>query len=142
MPLIAKGRLPMTPSFPVTHSILSVHALLADVLPNYDIPSPTACMLLQAGFCHGDLHGGNAHRDQAQTQTFFNFDACGMGWRAYDIAVFRWSARLRRKEQERWEAFLRGYTEERSLRTLDIQAVPFFVAIRHVWLLGIHTSNE
>jgi Ser/Thr protein kinase RdoA (MazF antagonist) len=49
---------------------------------------------------------------------------------------------LRRKEQERWEAFLCGYTEERSLRTLDIQAVPFFVAIRHVWLLGIHTSNE
>lgn len=96
---------------------------------------------LEAGFCHGDLHGGNAHRDQAQTLTFFDFDACGMGWRAYDIAVFRWSARLRGKEQERWEAFLRGYTEERPLHTLDIQAVPYFVAIRHFWLLGIHTSN-
>ena len=39
----------MTTFFPVTHSILSIHALLADVLPNYDIPSPTACILLQAG---------------------------------------------------------------------------------------------
>jgi Ser/Thr protein kinase RdoA (MazF antagonist) len=47
---------------------------------------------LETGFCHGDLHGGNAHRDRAQTLTFFGFDACGMGWRVYDIAVFRWSA--------------------------------------------------
>jgi len=96
---------------------------------------------LESGFCHGDLHGGNAHIDQDKTLTFFDFDCCGLGWRAYDIAVFRWDARLRGKEQERWKAFLPGYREERELSTTDIQAVPYFVAIRQLWLMGLHTSN-
>src|SRR5690349_15803609 len=39
----------MTSSFPVTHSTLSVHALLADILPHYPIPSPTACTFLTLG---------------------------------------------------------------------------------------------
>lgn len=96
---------------------------------------------LETGFCHGDLHGGNAHLDQGKRLTFFDFDCCGMGWRAYDIAVFRWGARLRGKDKERWPAFLRGYCEERPLCDRDIQATPYFVAIRHFWLLGLHTGN-
>lgn len=96
---------------------------------------------LETGFCHGDFHGGNAHLDQDKALTFFDFDCCGMGWRAYDIAVFRWGARLRGKDKERWPSFLRGYTEERPLGDTDIQATPYFVAIRHFWLLGLHTGN-
>jgi Ser/Thr protein kinase RdoA (MazF antagonist) len=133
-------------------SLQSLHPLLAHRLDDWDYMVRLAEKLqlqvqafprdsLETGFCHGDFHGGNAHLDQHKTVTFFDFDCCGMGWRSYDIAVFRWQARLRGKETERWEAFLRGYTEERSLSTTDIQAVPYFVAIRHFWLLGLHTSN-
>jgi Ser/Thr protein kinase RdoA (MazF antagonist) len=96
---------------------------------------------LETGFCHGDFHGGNAHLDQDQTLTFFDFDCCGLGWRAYDLAVFRWGARLSEKDKERWPAFLRGYTEARPLSETDIQATSYFVAIRHIWLLGLHTGN-
>ncbi len=92
---------------------------------------------LELGFCHGDFHGANAHLEAGQV-TFFDFDCCGFGWRAYDIAVFRWCARLNGKEKERWPAFLRGYREARSLNDLDVQATDIFVAVRHLWLLDLH----
>jgi Ser/Thr protein kinase RdoA (MazF antagonist) len=96
---------------------------------------------LEQGFCHGDFHGGNAHVADDGTITFFDFDCCGWGWRAYDIAVFRWRARLIEKENEYWEPFLRGYTEERTIRDIDIEAIPLFIGIRHLWLLGLQTGN-
>ena len=112
---------------------------LADKIRNRldELPSDE----LEQGFCHGDFHGGNAHVADDGTITFFDFDCCGWGWRAYDIAVFRWGARLRDKEKEYWEPFLRGYTEERSINNIDLQAIPLFIAIRHFWLLGLHTGN-
>lgn len=96
---------------------------------------------LEQGFCHGDFHGGNAHLAEDHTVTFFDFDCCGWGWRAYDIAVFRWEARLSEKEKERWLPFLQGYREERHISESDLHATADFVALRHFWLLGLHTSN-
>jgi Ser/Thr protein kinase RdoA (MazF antagonist) len=96
---------------------------------------------LEIGFCHGDLYYGNAHLDQDRTLTFFDFDFCGMGWRADDVAVFRIYARLYGKEKEIWPSFLRGYTEERNLSDADIQATRYFMAIRYIWLLGLDTKN-
>jgi Ser/Thr protein kinase RdoA (MazF antagonist) len=93
---------------------------------------------LDFGFCHGDFHGGNAHIDTASTITFFDFDCCGAGWRAYDIAVFRWAAG---REDANWESFLKGYRECRHLAVRDLAAVPWFVTARHIWLLGLHTGN-
>jgi Ser/Thr protein kinase RdoA (MazF antagonist) len=97
--------------------------------------------LLEYGFCHGDFHGGNAHIEQDDSLTFFDFDCGGYGWRAYDIAVFRWHARLVGKEKERWPHYLRGYREVRPISEVDLQATQYFVAIRHIWLLGLHTGN-
>jgi Ser/Thr protein kinase RdoA (MazF antagonist) len=104
---------------------------------------------LEVGFCHGDFHSGNAHlvggasplENLNEQITFFDFDCCGMGWRSYDIANFRWNARLNKKDNEMWPSFLRGYTEERHLSELDIQTTRYWVPIRHFWLLGVHTSN-
>ena len=97
---------------------------------------------LDQGFCHGDLHWGNARTQDDNTVTLFDFDCCGVGWRAYDLAVFRWAARLRKMETEQWTAFLQGYRETRTIRESDIQAIPYFVALRHVWLMGLHTENR
>jgi|CXWK01.1.fsa_nt_gi Ser/Thr protein kinase RdoA (MazF antagonist) len=98
---------------------------------------------LEQGFCHGDLHWGNAHlQDDHKTLTVFDFDCCGVGWRAYDLAVFRWAARLRKKEQAQWPVFLRGYRDERTIHEREIQAIPYFVALRHLWLLGLHTASR
>jgi Ser/Thr protein kinase RdoA (MazF antagonist) len=40
------------------------------------------------GLCHGDLHPGNVRFDTEGEPTLFDFDCCGYGWRAYDLAVF------------------------------------------------------
>ena len=97
---------------------------------------------LEQGFCHGDLHGGNTHFASNGTVTTFDFDCGGPGWRAYDLAVFRWAARSRGKEQEYWEPFWRGYSSERSLNSLDHEAIPLFIGIRHLWLAGIFAQSH
>ena len=97
---------------------------------------------LDIGFCHGDCHAGNAHLSDDKIITFFDFDSCGIGWRTYDLATFRWASRLDRKETERWQPFLRGYTEERQIDEQNIQATLYFVAIRHFWLMGLQAGNS
>ena len=95
---------------------------------------------MDRGFCHGDLHGGNAHIDPQKQIIFFDFDSSGPGWRAYDIAVFRWGPWGR--QIATWQSFLKGYTERRPMSDLDLAAVPWFVAARHIWLMGLHTGNS
>jgi Ser/Thr protein kinase RdoA (MazF antagonist) len=96
---------------------------------------------LEMGFCHGDFHRGNGHIAEDGTITFFDFDCCGWGWLAYDIAVFRWGARHIKKEKLLWEQFIKGYKEERILNEVDLKATQLFVGVRHLWLLGMLTSN-
>lgn len=99
---------------------------------------------LDWGFCHGDLHAENAHLD-GEWLTFFDFDCGGLGWRSYDIAVFRWTLndygrRVVPEHEAAWQAFLAGYTEHRHLGPADVEAVPLFVAIRHIWMMGLHAE--
>jgi Ser/Thr protein kinase RdoA (MazF antagonist) len=102
----------------------------------FDIPHGA----LEKGFCHGDLHGWNAGISVNGTITLYDFDCCGSGWRAYDMAVFRWSARIREKELQRWTAYLLGYQSVRKLNSVDLEATSLFVGIRHIWMMGVHTS--
>jgi Ser/Thr protein kinase RdoA (MazF antagonist) len=95
---------------------------------------------LEWGVCHGDFHGGNAHVTEKQL-TFFDFDCCGPGWRAYDIAVFRWAGIFGHRDEKLWEAFLAGYRQHRTLQPVDMAAVSVFAAIRQIWLQGLHTAN-
>ena len=87
---------------------------------------------LDYGVCHGDCHGRNAHVMADNTiVTFFDFDCGGPGWRAYDLAVFRWGC-ARAQRDDRWELFLRGYQERRHLRALDLHAIPWMVAVKYL----------
>jgi len=95
---------------------------------------------MDRGFCHGDFHGDNAHIDE-RAVTLFDFDCCGPGWRAYDIAVFRWRWGDDEKGNERWAAFLEGYRSLRPIGERDLAAVPLFVAARAIWLRGLHAAN-
>jgi Ser/Thr protein kinase RdoA (MazF antagonist) len=96
---------------------------------------------LEIGFCHGDFHGGNACEADGSF-TFFDFDCCGWGYRAYDVAVFPWAFAISENTTERIAAmgrsFLGGYIRHRKLGDMDIDAIPAFVAIRQVWLMGLH----
>mgnify|MGYP000182659935 CR=1 FL=1 len=93
------------------------------------------------GYCHGDLHPGNVRFDTSGQPTLFDFDFCGDGWRAYDLAVFLWNTfgerRPRRWRESRWRAFLRGYREVRPLPEGLDEAVPLFLAARQIWFIGL-----
>lgn len=100
---------------------------------------------LEWGVCHGDLHGANVHFNE-NTLTHFDFDCGGSGWRAYDVSVFLW-ARVRGEEKEhfnneQWTAFLNSYQKHKVLSENDLKAIPIFVAIREIWLMGLHTGNS
>jgi Ser/Thr protein kinase RdoA (MazF antagonist) len=96
---------------------------------------------LEKGFCHGDLHGHNAgYADESFT--VYDFDCCGWGYRAYDLSVFPWAFAIGENAPERIEAmgrsFLSGYLLHRPVKSIDIAAIPTFVAIRQIWLTGLH----
>jgi Ser/Thr protein kinase RdoA (MazF antagonist) len=96
---------------------------------------------LEWGPCHGDMHGGNCHLAAEGRLTLFDFDCCGPGWRAFDLGTFRWACRVAQQEDAVWEAFVEGYTERRPLHRVDLDAVPLFGLLRHVWFLGLQGHN-
>lgn len=96
---------------------------------------------LSWGVCHGDLISANAHVTADQIVTFFDFDCCGPGWIASDLAAIRTLARWLKKDRQMWNAFLRGYTEKGRVTDADLKAVPLFVAAGVIWSMGLHAAN-
>ncbi|PKO05011.1 MAG: hypothetical protein CVU41_13955 [Chloroflexi bacterium HGW-Chloroflexi-3] len=93
---------------------------------------------LELGFTHGDLQGYHANVSPDGKLTFYDFDCGGYGFRAYDLAVFLWCCRLEDAVATRWDAFINAYREKRSIKELDIQAVPLFECARYLWHMGVH----
>ena len=101
---------------------------------------------LEVGPCHGDLTGANASVGDDGTLTFFDFEYCGLGFRAYDLATFRWGAAMGRHrmgmdDEGIWSSFCAGYAAHRAIRRADMAAIPPFVAARHLWYMGLQTAN-
>jgi Ser/Thr protein kinase RdoA (MazF antagonist) len=94
------------------------------------------------GAIGGDFHPYNTHFDGSNEPTFFSFDLCGLGWRAYDIAVFLLNADLMRRPSNLSEAFFAGYYAVRPLSGNEHQAVAPFLTIRRVWLTGTFSTVE
>lgn len=96
------------------------------------------------GLCHGDLHKMNVLIDPTGELTIIDWDCLGYGWRAYELAVLRWSIgpamggegigepRL----SQVWAAYLQSYQAHRPLTAQEQAALPYFVALRQVRVLG------
>lgn len=96
---------------------------------------------LTLGFCHGDVHDENAHINSAGAVTLFDFDCCGPGWPAYDLATFRWQLARNDVAIEVWEAFLEGYLAQRQPTAEDLRAIPVLVGLRDTWQMSNHFRN-
>lgn len=83
----------------------------------------------------GDFHPVSTHFHDGKP-CFFNFDLCGYGWRAYDIAVFLLNSNLLHQDPELAEAFFEGYYSVRPLSANEYEAISPFMTIRRVWLAG------
>lgn len=94
------------------------------------------------GPCHGDLQGYHAKVAPDGSLAFYDFDCGGPGYRAYELAVFRWVTRLQARESLAWPAYLESYLARYPLAEMDLQALPYFTACRYTWHLGVHAENS
>jgi Ser/Thr protein kinase RdoA (MazF antagonist) len=102
--------------------------------------------------CHGDNHGENtlvsSRQGGERVVGWFDFDDCGPGYLAYDLAVLLWNLLHRTREpfldekgRRAWGSFVDGYRDVRPIPDADFAAIALFVSIRHVWFLGEHASR-
>ncbi len=66
------------------------------------------------GIIHGDVYWGNLHFDNDNRITIFDFDWCGYGWRAYDLAYY-----CTRIPESVRDGALAGYESLRPLTTAE-----------------------
>ena len=90
----------------------------------------------------GDFHHGSTFIDEKGQLVFFNFDWCGYGWRAYDIATFLLNTNLMHRDEKLSEAFFAGYYSERPLSENEHAAISPFLTIRRVWMTSYFTMQE
>ena len=88
------------------------------------------------GPIHADPHDGNIHVTAEGTFTLFDFDHCGFGWRAYDLAPFYRHPAAPEEGRRKWTAFLAGYEEVRTLSASERDSLPVFTACRALWDVG------
>lgn len=96
--------------------------------------SPTEAPIY--GMIHGDVIRTNALVNDDGSVTVIDFDFCGMGWRAYDIASYLLTIRNIPEEAEYTEAFLAGYNDIRLLTPTEHAALPLFEAARAIFDIG------
>lgn len=93
------------------------------------------------GVIGGDFHNVSVHFDNGQP-TFFNFDRCGYGWRAYDIAAFLSNTNLLQTSEGLSEALFAGYYSVRPLSREEHAAVSPFLTLRRIWRMGLFALDS
>jgi len=89
---------------------------------------------LEEGYCHNDLHGGNA-KILHHKVSFFDFDFCGYGPIIYELSVFRWRCMVA-KNNDDWLNFLNGYETILNVSDNDLNKILYFVAIRDIFIMS------
>lgn len=93
------------------------------------------------GPCSGDVNLRNFHVDDRGGITVFDFDQCGLGWRAFEIGKFYSSLPANTKTGALRAAFLRGYESVRVLEPDERRAIPQFVVVSQLWVMALHVYN-
>lgn len=73
---------------------------------------------------------------QGDQVTLFDFDHCGYGWRAYDLAPFYHAPDALQK------AFFQGYETLRPLTQGERDCLPIFAKLRMLWDAGDMLATE
>ncbi|WP_026736501.1 phosphotransferase [Fischerella sp. PCC 9605] len=92
------------------------------------------------GICVSDVHSGNAHFNEDNEPTLFDFDQCGYGWRAFDIGKFMHFAMRMKIDVEVRNSFIEGYQDIRKLSKVELASIPVFVKVAHIWVMGISAN--
>lgn len=87
------------------------------------------------GIIHADLHNGNVHF-HGDTLTVFDFDHCGYGWRAYDLAISYFLPEPQRN------SMIKGYESVRPLSSEERGSLQGFGNLRNLWNIGDILATE
>jgi Ser/Thr protein kinase RdoA (MazF antagonist) len=111
-----------------------VYGVIADLRAHLnDLPTDRPYWTI----CWGDPHSGNAHFTAEGLITMFDFDQCGYGWRAFDLAKFlNVSLRTGISLKVR-EAFLAGYQSIESIESFEVDALQALTLTAHFWSWAI-----
>ncbi|MEB3164827.1 MAG: phosphotransferase [Prochlorothrix sp.] len=91
--------------------------------------------------CWGDPHSGNAHFTTESQATLFDFDQCGPGWRAFDVAKF-WQVAIRTGMNRRVrESFLGGYGSVQPLDPMELELLQPLTQAAHLWMWAINLQS-
>jgi len=93
------------------------------------------------GICIGDVNPTNFHVADNDL-TIFDFDQCGLGYRAFEIGKFLSSIYNTKQRSEIAQAFLAGYQQVRQLSHEEITAIPYFEMISVIWVMAINAKNS
>jgi Ser/Thr protein kinase RdoA (MazF antagonist) len=88
------------------------------------------------GLVHGDVIPSNILVSPDGGLTLLDFDFCGPGWRAFDVATYLHVVEERRLPEASGQAFQAGYESVRRLHDWERAAIPLFVAVREIFRLG------
>lgn len=87
------------------------------------------------GVCHGDLNFSNAVRQPDGQLGLYDFESCGRGILAYDVAVFRWVQQLVGAPEQVWQDFLDGYRRCNELPERELAGMDVLVFLRQLYMV-------
>lgn len=90
--------------------------------------------------CWGDPHSGNVHFTDDNHITLFDFDQCGYGWRAFDIAKFLQVSLRAGIDCKVRDAFFAGYQAIAPLTELELDSLQALTKMAHLWAWAINIS--
>lgn len=93
------------------------------------------------GVCIGDVNAKNFHVDDRGQITLFDFDQCGYGYRAFEVAKFISTLRSHQSQRGLVDAFLLGYQKKRRLSQMEYSAIPYFTLVAVIWVMAIQAMN-
>ena len=89
------------------------------------------------GLIHGDLGWHNIHYHPDKGMRIFDFDLCGYGWRAFDLALVRLQF-----DDDHWGAFINAYQSVRTMSGPERDSIGDFVQLWPMWHIGDLLRNR
>ena len=89
------------------------------------------------GLAHCDLGWHNIHYHPDSGIKLFDFDLCGYGWRAFDLALVRLQF-----DDLHWAAFLDAYDSVRPMSDAERESIADFVNLWPMWHIGDLLRNR
>ena len=91
--------------------------------------------------CWGDPHSGNVHFTEDNQLMLFDFDQCGMGWRAFDIAKFLQVSLQSGLSHHVRDAVLTGYYSIAPLTPIEEACLRALTQTAYIWSWAIHVQT-